>query len=70
MKTINKVKSKIDKYSKITIITHINPDADTLGTALGIYALLVLDRTKKIEVVCASVHLPIHLDFLPNYKKI
>ncbi|TNF45169.1 MAG: bifunctional oligoribonuclease/PAP phosphatase NrnA [Epsilonproteobacteria bacterium] len=54
----------------ITILSHLNPDADTLGTALGIYALLSQDRSKRVEVVNASTELPRHLDFLPNYQKI
>ncbi len=67
---INKIREKIAEYNNISILTHLNPDADTLGTALGIYALLILDRSKRIEVVNASTLLPIYLDFLPNYKKI
>lgn len=64
------VKEKIDSAETITILSHLNPDADTLGTALGIYALLSQDKSKKIEVVNASASLPLHLDFLPNFKKI
>ena len=64
------VKDKIEKANAISILSHINPDADTLGTALGIYALLSQDKSKKVEVVNASVELPLHLDFLPNFKKI
>ncbi len=63
-----KVKNKIDKAEAITILSHLNPDADALGTALGIYALLV--KNKRVEVVNASTFLPRHLDFLPNFKKI
>lgn len=37
---IKQVKELIDRYDKVTIVTHINPDADTIGTALGIYILL------------------------------
>ncbi len=65
-----KVKEKIDSADSITILSHLNPDADTLGTALGIYALLSTDKSKKVEVVNASLSLPLNLDFLPNFKKI
>jgi len=41
-----------------------------LGTALGIYALLSKDKTKRVEVVNGSKELPLHLDFLPHFKKI
>jgi len=65
-----KIKEKIENASAITILTHVNPDTDTIGTALGIYALLKENKIKRVEVVNASNALPIHLDFLPNYKKI
>lgn len=64
------VKKKLAEYNSITILSHLNPDADALGTALGIYALLAEDKSKKVEVVNASTVLPLHLDFLPNFKKI
>jgi len=64
------VKKKIAEYNSITILSHLNPDADALGTSLGIYALFTEDKEKKVEVVNASTVLPIHLDFLPNFKKI
>ncbi len=66
----DEVKNKIESANSITILSHLNPDADTLGTALGIYALLSKDKSKKVEVVNASIDLPLHLDFLPNFKKI
>jgi len=64
------VKSKIAQAQSISILSHLNPDADTLGTALGIYALLSKDKSKKVEVVNASNALPMYLDFMPHYKKI
>ncbi len=66
----DEIKQKIDNSRSITILSHLNPDADALGTALGIYALLSQDKSKKVEVVNASTVLPQHLDFLPNFKKI
>ena len=63
------IKSIIDRYDKITILSHINPDADTIGTALGIYTLLKGLR-KQVEVVNTDNNLPKHLDFLPNFRKI
>jgi phosphoesterase RecJ-like protein len=66
----DEVKNKIDSANSITILSHLNPDADTLGTALGIYALLSKDKRLKVEVVNASTALPLYLDFLPNFKKI
>jgi len=64
------VKDEIDTAKSITIVSHINPDADTLGTTLGIYALLHKDKTKRVEIVNYSDALPRYLDFLPFYSKI
>lgn len=67
---LDAVKKQIAEAHSISILSHLNPDADTLGTALGIYALLTEDKSKRVEVVNASNALPLYLDFLPNYKKI
>ncbi len=64
------VKAKIESAECITILSHLNPDADTLGTALGIYTLLKKDKTKRVEVVNGSKDLPCYLDFLPGFDKI
>jgi len=66
----DEVKREIENAKSITILSHLNPDADALGTALGIYALLKQDKNKKVEIVNASTVLPKYLDFLPNFKKI
>ncbi|HHD73150.1 MAG TPA: bifunctional oligoribonuclease/PAP phosphatase NrnA, partial [Epsilonproteobacteria bacterium] len=62
-------KAAIDRYRTITILSHINPDADAIGTSLGIYALLKA-YGKQVEVVNYSTDLPRYLDFLPNFSKI
>ncbi len=64
------VKEKIQSSECITILSHLNPDADALGTALGIYSLLKKDKTKRVEVVNGSKALPRYLDFLPGFDKI
>jgi len=64
------IKKKIENAKAITILSHLNPDVDALGTALGIYALLHNNTQAKTEVVNASKDLPKNLDFLPNFKKI
>ncbi len=66
----DEVRNKIEDAGSITILSHLNPDADTLGTALGIYALLSSDKRFKVEIVNASTELPLYLDFLPNFKRI
>ncbi len=64
------VRTIIQNAESITILSHLNPDADTLGTALGIYSLLKKESIKRVEVVNASKVLPLHLDFLPGFDKI
>jgi len=62
-------KSLVEEYSHISIITHINPDADTIGTALGVAGVLK-KYGKKVEVVNVSKELPKRVDFLEGYAKI
>jgi len=66
---LKEVNGLIDKYEKITILTHLNPDADTIGTALGLYGMLK-NSGKQVEVVNQGINLPRHLDFLPYFSKI
>lgn len=59
----------LDRYNSITIVTHIYPDADTIGTALGL-ADLLKKSGKRVEVVNVSNDIPRNLDFLKGYEKI
>ncbi|NOZ90073.1 MAG: bifunctional oligoribonuclease/PAP phosphatase NrnA [Epsilonproteobacteria bacterium] len=63
------IKEFIDRYSRVTILTHLRPDGDTIGTALGIYNILK-KYNKSVEIVSADSDIPIYLDFLPNFSKI
>jgi len=67
---IAEVKVQLEKARNVTILTHLNPDADTIGTGLGIYNILKQDKTKRVEIVNASNMLPQYLDFLPSFEKI
>jgi phosphoesterase RecJ-like protein len=64
------VKEQLGRFKNITILTHLNPDADTIGTGLGIFNILSKDKTKRVEIVNASNMLPQYLDFLPLFEKI
>jgi len=66
---ITQAKELIDRYDTISILTHINPDADTISTALGVYSLLKKNTTKKLEIINTSQDLPIYLDFLEHFGK-
>ena len=69
MFVIEKFNALLKKHDKVTILTHRNPDADTLGTGLGLYALLK-SIGKQVEICNPSKDLPKHLDFLPHFAKI
>jgi len=67
---IEKLKALLNEAQTITILTHINPDADTLGTGLGIFVLLKKHLHIPIEIVNTSKELPHYLDFLPAFHRI
>ncbi len=59
---------KIKEARHIVLLTHIDPDADTLGSALGLYhSLLALNKRAS---VINTTKLPYNLDFLPGIDKI
>ncbi len=65
----NSFSKQIKKYKNITVIAHINPDADTIGTSLGVYSWLK-ENGYRSEISCKSDDIPLYLDFLPNFTKI
>jgi phosphoesterase RecJ-like protein len=59
---------KIKDAKNIVLATHINPDGDTISSALAMYA--VLKRMgKKVYLYNSSSQLPMEYDFLPNFKR-
>jgi len=66
---LTKFQKSIDSHRQISIVTHINPDADTLGSGLGLYGYLS-GLGKQVEIVNKSKDLPQNLDFLKYYPKI
>lgn len=65
---MKEVLEKIEKAKHIALLTHLNPDADTIGSALGLYHILKKMR-KRVTVINTSV-LPYNLKFLPDFSKI
>ncbi len=59
----------IQKSQKITLVTHIDPDGDTLGSALALYHHLQ-QNGKRVKIYNATTPLPYKYDFLPGYEKI
>lgn len=60
--------AEIDRASTILIGTHLNPDGDAFGSALGL-ALFLEARGKKVEVLCHH-DAPKNLRFLPTVERI
>ena len=64
---LNKIVQNIITAKYIAVICHIRPDADTFGSALGLYnGLALLD--KKVDLFVDD-ELPYKYDFIKNYDK-
>lgn len=59
----------IEQSHYITLISHINPDGDALGSSLSLFPILK-DMGKKVTIVNVTSPLPIRYDFLPNFDRI
>ena len=58
----------IRRGTEFTLLSHISPDGDTLGSSLAMYGLLTR-LGKKCEVVCSNP-VPKIYSFLPNADKV
>jgi len=59
----------LETHRSVTVLSHIHPDADAIGTSLGVY-LLLKEAGRRVEVANATADLPRHLDFLEGFGKI
>ncbi len=59
----------IKEAKHILLVSHINPDGDTLGSVLALYDV-VKRLNKKVSIFNATKELPRVYDFLPNIKKV
>lgn len=66
---MNEILERIDKANHIVLISHINPDADSIGSASAVYTYL-LRLHKKVSWFCASKNINAKLKFLPWSEKI
>ncbi|HEX5330533.1 DHH family phosphoesterase [Sulfuricurvum sp.] len=60
--------SLIDTSRHIVLIAHIDPDADSLGSACAFYSHLIRTH-KKVTLFCASEHIDPNLAFIPWFEK-
>ena len=58
----------IKESKNILLVSHINPDGDTLGSMCGMYHLIKDNYKKKCEMVIVS-KLPSVYEFIPEINK-
>jgi phosphoesterase RecJ-like protein len=58
----------IEKAEHIVLIAHVNPDADSLGSASAMYTYL-LRQEKKVTLFCATERVDPRLVFLPWFDR-
>ncbi len=59
----------IIEANSILLVSHVNPDGDTLGSVLALFSLLK-SMKKRVHVYNPSKSMPRYLSFLPNFQKI
>lgn len=59
----------IKNSKNILLVSHINPDGDTLGSMCGLYSLIKDNYKKKCDMVAVS-EIPVTYKFLPNVNLI
>lgn len=63
------ITDEINKYERFVIISHRNPDADTIGANLALKDIITKKFHKKADSACADV-IPVTLRFLKNSENI
>lgn len=66
---IEQINSIIKNSKNILLVSHINPDGDTLGSMCGLYSLIKDNLKKNCEVVAVS-DVPVTYNFLPYVDKV
>ncbi|MBR5296443.1 MAG: DHH family phosphoesterase, partial [Parabacteroides sp.] len=66
---IQKVKKYIEKGERFVIVTHVSPDGDALGSALGLYHFLTAYGKEQVTIVVPN-HFPQFYKWMPGRKEI
>ena len=61
---MSEIIQRISQAKHVVVIAHLNPDADSLGSASAMYTYL-LTLHKKVSFFCASKNINKKLLFLP-----
>lgn len=63
----NDLKKLVSKAQTISIVTHVNPDGDAMGSSLGLYHYLK-SKNKNVKVIVPNAF-PDFLTWMPNSKQ-
>ncbi|MCF6309122.1 MAG: DHH family phosphoesterase [Sulfurimonas sp.] len=66
---MNEIINKIDSAKHIVVISHVNPDADSISSASAMYTYL-LQKHKKVSWYCKTKDISKKLSFIPWFDKI
>ncbi len=67
---VNKqIDSNIKDSKNILLVSHINPDGDTLGSMCAMYSAIKDNYKKKCDMVCVS-DIPVTYNFIPYIDKV
>lgn len=66
---MNEIINRIEKAGHIVVVSHINPDADSLGSASALYTF-ILQKHKKVSWYCKTQGIDPKLSFLPWFENI
>ena len=66
---MNEIVSRINNANHIVVISHINPDADSISSASAMYTYL-LQKHKKVSWYCKTENISNNLSFIPWFEKI
>ncbi|MCK5945700.1 MAG: DHH family phosphoesterase, partial [Mycoplasmataceae bacterium] len=68
-KLLKDIWNKIKESKRITILTHVNPDGDTIGSAVALKHL-ILDNIKNIEVKISGDRVPEYLSIVDENDEV
>lgn len=68
MEVYNQIKNKIDEANKVLIISHINPDGDTLGSMCAL-KLFIGDKADMLVQTRPDADIPEFYKFLPKISE-
>ncbi|HEX7413504.1 MAG TPA: bifunctional oligoribonuclease/PAP phosphatase NrnA [Bacteroidia bacterium] len=66
--SFNELKKLVSKAETISIVTHVNPDGDAMGSSLGLYHYLK-SKGKNVKVIVPNAF-PGFLAWMPNSKQV